>query len=105
VEAMPEGGTLTLRVEPNEKSGIVTIVVADTGVGIRPEHLPHIFEPFYTTKEEGKGTGLGLSVVYGIIERHNGTITVSSEIGQGTSFTISLPFIAQAQESSPGPTS
>jgi len=53
--------------------------------------MPHIFEPFYTTKKEGKGTGLGLSVVYGIIERHSGSISVDSKQGVGTTFTITLP--------------
>ena len=53
--------------------------------------MPHIFEPFYTTKKEGKGTGLGLAVVYGIIERHGGKIDVHSTAAEGTTFTITLP--------------
>lgn len=68
-----------------------TLVVSDTGKGIPPEHLPHIFDPFFTSKEVGKGTGLGLAVVYGIVERHGGEIRVQSTPGKGTAFTIVLP--------------
>ena len=63
----------------------------DTGCGIPEEHQPHVFEPFYTTKEEGKGVGLGLAVVYGIVERHRGRIRFTSAEGRGTTFTIELP--------------
>jgi len=69
----------------------VKIQIQDTGPGIAPADLPHIFEPFYTTKKEGKGVGLGLSVCYGIIERHNGKIDVTSVVGQGTTFIIEFP--------------
>jgi signal transduction histidine kinase len=65
--------------------------VSDDGKGISPGDLPRIFEPFFTTKQDGHGVGLGLSTVYGIIEHHNGTISVDSEPGQGTCFTIRLP--------------
>lgn len=75
----------------NTKDGVIEIKVRDTGSGIPKEDLPNIFEPFFTTKKEGKGLGLGLSTVYGIIERHRGTIHVESEVGKGTSFTIRLP--------------
>jgi len=67
------------------------IAVADTGVGISPENLERIFDPFYTTKPVGQGTGLGLSVSYGIIGRHGGDIQVASQVGAGTTFTIRLP--------------
>ena len=70
---------------------MVKLTVADTGQGIPQEALPRIFEPFFTTKEVGKGTGLGLTVVKGIIDEHQGTITVESEEGKGTRFTILLP--------------
>jgi len=60
-------------------------------VGILPDHLKNLFEPFYTTKKKGKGVGLGLSVVYGIIEAHNGSISVDSLPDKGTTFTIQLP--------------
>jgi len=84
-------GRVTVRTQclPAEKK--VRIVVADTGGGIPEDVLPHIFEPFFTTKEKGKGTGLGLAVVYGTIERHGGSISVRSEPGEGTEFTIDLP--------------
>jgi len=90
VEAMPQGGTLTLGVTQTPR-GDLQISVADSGVGIAQEDLPHVFEPFFTTKKEGKGVGLGLSVVYGIIERHGGTVSVRSEPGKGTVFTLSFP--------------
>ena len=88
LHAMPDGGTL--RVGLAQDQDIVKLTVADSGHGIPPEALPKIFEPFFTTKEFGKGTGLGLTVVKGIIEEHQGTITVDSEEGKGTRFTISL---------------
>ncbi|MGE5315374.1 MAG: sensor histidine kinase [Acidobacteriota bacterium] len=91
VEAMPQGGTLSITVRSAAPEQAVTIAVSDTGYGIAPEVMPHIFEPFYTTKKEGKGTGLGLAVVYGIIERHGGTIDVASSPADGTTFTITLP--------------
>jgi two-component system NtrC family sensor kinase len=87
--AMPDGGTLTISTSPGEASVIVE--VADTGCGIRKEHLERIFEPFFTTKPVGQGTGLGLSISYGIIQQHAGDLTVRSEEGRGTTFTIVLP--------------
>jgi PAS domain S-box-containing protein len=89
LHAMPDGGTL--RVGLAFDKDMVKLTVADSGHGIPPEALPKIFEPFFTTKEFGKGTGLGLTVVKGIIEEHQGTITVDSEEGKGTRFTIVLP--------------
>jgi two-component system NtrC family sensor kinase len=89
IEAMGKNGTLTVATRPADAGG-VEIAIADTGPGIAPEHLPHVFEPFYTTKGE-KGTGLGLSVVYGIVQRHRGEVDVKSEPGRGTTFTIRLP--------------
>ena len=68
----------------------VQIKVTDTGCGIADENLSKIFEPFYSTKDQ-KGTGLGLSLVWGLIDKHQGTITVDSELGKGTSFIINLP--------------
>ncbi len=90
VEAMPQGGKLSVRLA-RSSDGSLNIAVADSGVGIAPEDLPHVFEPFFTTKKEGKGVGLGLSVVYGIIERHGGTVSAQSEPGKGTIFTLSFP--------------
>jgi len=87
VDAMPEGGELTISTETRDHK--VVISFRDTGVGIKNEDKAKIFDPFYTTKE--KGTGLGLAVSYNIIKKMNGTITVDSEIGKGTTFTITLP--------------
>ena len=89
IDAMPDGGTLILRAAAQEKR--VTIEVEDTGVGIPTEDLSKVFEPFFTTKEVGKGTGLGLAVCYGIITDHAGRVTVHSNPGKGTKFSISLP--------------
>lgn len=87
--AIPEKGHVTIAVQ-SQKDHIV-IVFSDTGEGIPKEHLDHIFEPFFTTKEVGKGTGLGLSISYDIIKKHHGEISVTSEVGKGTSFSILLP--------------
>jgi len=69
----------------------VVISVTDTGTGMAPDILDRVFEPFFTTKPPGEGTGLGLSVSYGIVEAHNGTISVESTPGRGTTFRITLP--------------
>jgi two-component system NtrC family sensor kinase len=69
----------------------ITIQISDTGIGMSPEVRQRIFEPFFTTKDVGEGTGLGLSIVFGIIEDHHGSIDIQSEVGQGTTFTITLP--------------
>lgn len=90
-DAMPDGGTLTLKTYPSGKDEAICIHIADTGVGIPADELPHIFEPFFTTKEEGQGTGLGLSVAYGIVVDHGGRITASSTPGEGSVFLIELP--------------
>ncbi|HOP28192.1 MAG TPA: cache domain-containing protein [Spirochaetota bacterium] len=90
-DAMPEGGDLTISTSYNPAEKMVYVSFSDTGTGIPEEHLDKIFDPFFTTKEPGKGTGLGLSVIYGIIEKHNGSISVKSTPGEGTVFTIKLP--------------
>jgi two-component system, NtrC family, sensor kinase len=90
VEAMKEGGRMSLQADRNE-AGDLRIRLSDTGSGISAEDLPYVFEPFFTTKKGGQGVGLGLSVVYGIIERHGGRITVQSEQGKGTIFTLVFP--------------
>jgi two-component system NtrC family sensor kinase len=93
VEAIASAGEpeslLTLRITGDAES--VTFHVGDTGVGIHPEVLPHVFEPFFSTKEQESGVGLGLAVVYGIVRRHGGTITVDSQPGQGTTFHVRIP--------------
>lgn len=94
IQAMPDKGTLGVRSFVDNSA--VRIEVSDTGVGIPAEHLDAIFDPFFTTKEVGKGTGLGLSVSYGIIRKHHGNVTVSSEVGKGTMFSIVLPLSGSA---------
>ena len=89
VQAMPEGGTLDVSLQDLEDKLVITM--RDSGEGIEEENIAKIFDPFFTTKPEGEGTGLGLSVSYGIITRHGGQIEVSSEIGMGTTFVVSLP--------------
>lgn len=91
MESMPEGGTMTFSGGKNDNGDKVWLALADTGQGIDEQHLPRIFEPFYSTKGDGKGVGLGLSMVYGIIREHNGNIEVDSELGKGTVFRITLP--------------
>ncbi|HET7680203.1 MAG TPA: ATP-binding protein [Xanthobacteraceae bacterium] len=96
-DAMPNGGILTIETEnTNQGSGgvddcFVAIRVTDTGVGIPREHLPHVFEPLFTTKPAGKGTGLGLSSVYGFASQCGGRVSIDSQVGRGTTVTILLP--------------
>jgi len=85
-------GSISISTRSNSERQGVEIVVADSGSGISPENLERIFDPFFTTKPVGKGTGLGLSISYSIIEQLGGAISVQSEIGQGTQFTLFLPF-------------
>ena len=89
IQATQQGGMITLRTQLVGET--CEIEVADTGSGISAEVRPHIFDPFFTTKRTGEGTGLGLSVSLGIVERHGGELSVESEEGQGTVFTIKLP--------------
>ncbi|MBU4260382.1 MAG: hypothetical protein KKC76_00690 [Proteobacteria bacterium] len=92
--SMPaEGGGITITTEKQRDQ--IAIHIADTGVGIAPDDMDRIFEPFFSTKPAVKGTGLGLSVSYGIIKRHGGRIEVESSPGKGTAFTILLPIIQQ----------
>ncbi len=105
-DAMPRGGTLLLEtkninLDKNhgvnipvlKPGGYVILSVSDNGIGMEKETQEHIFEPFYTTKDEKKGTGLGLSTVYGIVKQSNGHIFVHSEPGEGTTFTVYFPII------------
>ena len=89
-DAIPDGGRVTLRTASDERDA-VTVEVADTGIGIAPENVARIYDPFFTTKGVGRGTGLGLAVSYGIVQEHSGHISVESAPGRGTTFRITLP--------------
>jgi len=95
-QAIPEHGDVTIETARDDDH--VVIRIADTGKGIGPEHLSRLFDPFFTTKEVGKGTGLGLSISHGIIQKHHGNITVESEPGKGTTFTVRLPIEGDIDE-------
>jgi PAS domain S-box-containing protein len=107
-DAMPKGGTLNLETDLADgreivaassdlpREPVVCLRVRDNGSGMSEEVKSHIFEPFYTTKEKGKGTGLGLSTVFGIIKQSNGQVSVESEPGKGTTFSVYLPLLKEA---------
>jgi CheY-like chemotaxis protein len=112
-DAMPQGGQLTIKTDKvtfdqahtsqpaSLPSGrYIRLTVSDTGVGMNPDVLSHIFEPFYTTKERGKGTGLGLSTVYAIVSRSNGNIQVYSQPEEGATFNIHIPYISSGDDES-----
>ncbi|MEJ2430734.1 MAG: ATP-binding protein [Deltaproteobacteria bacterium] len=91
-QAMPnEVGRITITAAEDKAAKQVKILVKDSGCGIPEDNLPHIFDPFFSTKDVGYGTGLGLSVAHGIIEQHKGTLSVESRVGEGSVFTIRLP--------------
>ena len=113
-DAMPDGGVLTFRTKnavldeddcrlhPGTDPGrYVLLEVIDTGHGMDPAVLDHIYEPFYTTKPTGKGTGLGLAMVYGIVKSHGGVITCSSRPGEGAAFRIYFPVLSTGEVSGP----
>ena len=89
-EAMPGGGRVILRTGTGPADGYVSVAVQDTGVGIPEENMKKLFTPFFTTKPIGKGTGLGLAIIYGILKMHRGQISVQSQVGEGTTFTVTL---------------
>ena len=91
IDAMPHGGNLWVSTQVSEGGDEIALRVRDDGSGIPSEILPQIFEPFLTTKESGKSVGLGLAVSQNIVERHRGRIDVQSEMGKGTTFTVTLP--------------
>jgi PAS domain S-box-containing protein len=95
-DAMPRGGWLTVTTHVDGDQLVAE--VADTGSGIRSEHLARIYDPFFTTKAIGRGTGLGLSISYGIVHEHEGTIRCDSAVGQGTRFILSMPLAARPSE-------
>jgi signal transduction histidine kinase len=90
IQAMPKGGLLMVQGKASD-DGAIEVEVTDTGIGIPEENIGSIFDPFFTTKEVGAGSGLGLAVSYGIIQKHNGSISVRSKVGEGTTFTVRLP--------------
>ncbi len=98
IDAMPRGGNLWVSTKLDANAREITLRIQDDGLGISPEILSRIFEPFLTTKQAGKGVGLGLAVSRNVIEAHRGRIEVQSEVGKGTTFTVSLPL-----EGSPTP--
>lgn len=116
-DAMPDGGSIRIRTRNvrldkdfcrsnlgAREGDYVAMTVSDTGKGIEPACLDHIYEPFFTTKPVDRGTGLGLAIVYGIVKNHRGYITCSSRVGQGTDFTVYLPvYGTRMQPSAPGP--
>ena len=108
-QAMPDGGTVQIRLSHDPQAGTVDILVRDTGCGIPPDKLRRIFDPFFSTKSgpdaSGKGgTGLGLSMCRNIIEAHRGRIRVESTVGKGTAFTIKLPAVKRPAAAAPTPT-
>jgi two-component system NtrC family sensor kinase len=91
VDAMPDGGTLSINIETGKNRDFLMVEVADTGIGIPQHQLNNIFDPFFTTKSKTKGTGLGLSVSLSIVKKHGGDISVRSQVDEGTTFTVILP--------------
>ena len=91
---MPDGGEITIETSHLPATRSVRLLVRDNGSGIPPEILPRIFDPFFTTKPDG--TGLGLSISHGIVHEHHGTVDVNSEVGNGTTFTLTFPLDASS---------
>jgi PAS domain S-box-containing protein len=115
-DAMPQGGQIAIEtrnvtmtaVDDEDKPEArprryACLSVTDTGIGIDDETIEHIFEPFFSTKEQGQGTGLGLAVVYGVVQQYDGWIEVESQVGQGSTFTVYLPAIVEAAPPVPSP--
>jgi len=96
-EAMNGNGSLTISTSLNEDGSSIDVTFSDTGHGIKAEDKERIFEPFFTTKEVGMGTGLGLSISYSIVQKHQGTIEVQSELGKGSIFTVKLPVVRKGE--------
>lgn len=102
VHAMPAGGRLAIRISTPDPA-IVRISIEDTGLGIEPDVLARIFEQWFTTKPAGRGTGLGLSIARDVVQSHGGSISVASEVGRGTTFTIDLPAAGAAGDDTTEP--
>jgi two-component system NtrC family sensor kinase len=97
VQAMEERGAIAI-VTRHGTPDCVEVAISDTGQGIPPDQIDRIFDPFFTTKASGKGTGLGLSIAYGIVTTHGGSISVRSEVGKGSTFTIRMPIAAEMDQ-------
>jgi len=97
IQAIGQDGTVTIITQAPGNNEVM-VQINDTGCGIPKEHLAQIFDPFFTTKPQGKGTGLGLSICHGIVERLGGRISVTSEPGQGSSFTLKLPLVLEQKK-------
>jgi signal transduction histidine kinase len=91
VQAMDERGAIAIRSRHDSAANCVEVAISDTGRGIPPEQINRIFDPFFSTKASGQGTGLGLSIAYGIVSTHRRIISVKSEVGKGSTFTIRMP--------------
>jgi signal transduction histidine kinase len=103
LDATAPGGVIAIGTHrQGEPPSTVALEVTDTGSGIAPEHLSKVFDPFFTTKPPGKGTGLGLSVCFGIVQDHQGTITVDSRPGRGCTFTVLLPVMPRVERARQG---
>jgi len=98
---MAHGGALTLEGHYDLETRMAVILVKDTGQGIASDDLPYIFEPFFTTKNQAYGVGLGLSTVYGIMERHNGSVEVKSQPGDGAVFKLKIPVFDPVRQDRP----
>jgi signal transduction histidine kinase len=96
MNSMPNGGAVDVFVE--QTAGEVLLSIRDTGDGISPEDLDKIFDPFFTRAPLGKGTGLGLSICHSIVDQHGGTISVESQSGKGSTFTVRLPPLSVSRE-------
>jgi len=90
-QAVGVDGKVSISTKLDSDSDSVVVVIADNGIGIPEDQLSKIFDPFFTTKPIGEGTGLGLSMTYGIVEKHGGTISVASQVNEGTTFTVRIP--------------
>src|SRR5262249_50315573 len=90
-----------LALKTTRSNGRVILEVRDDGPGISPEHLPRIVDPFFSTKKQGRGTGLGLSVSYGIVREHGGDLRVDSRVGEGSTFTLTLPIHEEPPSTAP----
>jgi two-component system NtrC family sensor kinase len=91
-EAVDENGEIIMKTT-NLEDDFIQLMITDNGVGISPEDIPHIFEPFFSAKEKASGIGLGLAIVHGIVQSHDGKVEAYSELGKGTTISIKLPLI------------